>query len=148
MQVFRISRSKYAGNLTASGAANRWNLANELVIYTGASRSLSTLELVVHRNAIKPHDPYKMMIIDIPSDVEIEKIEASDLPGNWRTLSAYHILQQVGSLWYNARKTAICQIPSVVIPQEYNYIIHTQHEDFSKISLANTEPFFWDRRLL
>ena len=148
MQVYRISRNKYARNLSASGAANRWNLANEFVIYAGSSRSLSTLELVVHRAAIKPHDSYKMMIIDIPLEIEIEKIEIEDLPRKWRTLAAYPVLQQIGSLWYHSRKSAICQIPSVVVPQEYNYIIHTQHEDFPKISLTNTESFFWDPRLL
>lgn len=148
VHMYRISRSIYARGLTASGAANRWNLANEFVIYAGSTRSLSTLEMVVHRTAIRPHDDYKMMVIQVPKDIEMEQIEIEDLPKNWRSIGAYPALQQIGSLWYRSRRTAICKIPSVVIPQEHNYMIHTHHVDFSRITLHSTEAFLWDRRLL
>ena len=59
MEVFKICREKYAHSLKASGTANRWNKKDQFVIYTGGSRSLSTLETVAHRSAINLSSPYK-----------------------------------------------------------------------------------------
>ena len=79
MEVFRICHEKYANLLTSSGSANRWNFQGQNVIYTGSSRSLSTLELVVHRNAIVPTFLYKVMVISIADeDHLIQQIRLSE----------------------------------------------------------------------
>ncbi|HLP53705.1 MAG TPA: RES family NAD+ phosphorylase [Fluviicola sp.] len=150
MELFRISSREYATELKASGAANRWNKKGEYVIYTGGSRSLSTLESVVHRNYIRPDIPYKVMIISVPdSDRLVKTLKTTDLPLNWRQFEAYSKLQEIGSDWITRRETLILKVPSAVIPQEYNYIINTEHPDFKKnVKLVQTEDYFWDERLL
>jgi RES domain-containing protein len=149
MEVFRISTDIYSSALTASGAANRWNFANEFVLYTGASRSLSTLELVVHRNTIKPAGVYKVMVISIADEDElITQFLIKDLPSNWRTPLAYPQLNAMGSAWYSLQQSLILKIPSAIIINEYNYIINTKHPDFiTKVNLVRTEDYFWDSRL-
>lgn len=58
-------------------------------------------------------------------------------------------MQTIGSDWYQARTSLILKVPSAVIPLEYNYIINTEHPDFSdKVSLVRIEDYFWDSRLL
>lgn len=150
MEVFRICHEKYANHLTSSGSANRWNFQGQNVIYTGSSRSLSTLELVVHRNAIVPTFLYKVMVISIADEDRLIKlIRLSELPLDWRSLNAYSKLQRMGSEWYNHQEALILKVPSAVISQEYNYIINTEHPDFSsKVQLVRTEDYFWDNRLL
>lgn len=150
MELFRISAEKHSSKLTSSGASNRWNKKGEYVIYTGSSRSLSTLELVVHRNFIKPDVIYKVMIISVPdTDNLIKTIKINDLPNNWRQFEAYSKLQKIGSEWINSRESLLLQVPSAIIPQEYNYIINTEHPDFKKsIKLIRNENYFWDERLL
>ena len=150
MEVFRISSELYSRTLATSGSANRWNLKGQHVLYTGSSRSLSTLELVVHTGAVKPLMTYKVMIISIADDDYLTKqIHLKKLPINWRSLGAYSILQTIGSDWYQARTSLILKVPSAVIPLEYNYIINTEHPDFSdKVSLVRIEDYFWDSRLL
>jgi len=149
VEVFRISADKYATLLTASGSANRWNKQKQFVIYTAASRSLASLELVVHRAAIQPAIAYKVMIIYLPDDEALyQQVAINELPKNWRTMSAYPMLQNIGSTWYQEKQSLILKIPSVIIPQEYNYIINTMHTDFSKVKLINVEDYFWDGRLL
>ncbi len=149
MEVFRISREAYASRLTASGGANRWNQRDQFVLYAGSSRSLSTLELIVHRNSIAPHDRYKVLVISIPdSDNLTRQIPVSELPVNWRTMTAYPKLQQIGSKWYESRENLVLRVPSAVIPSEYNYIINMEHPDFKdNIRLVRTEDYFWDDRL-
>lgn len=150
MEVFRISSEAYSKTLSCSGSANRWNLKGQHVLYTGSSRSLSSLELVVHKGAVKPTLTYKVMVISIADDDHLTKqIQVKDLPANWRSFAGYSILQNIGSHWYEAQDSLILKVPSAVIPMEYNYMINTEHPDFlANVSLVRTEDYFWDSRLL
>jgi len=149
MEVFRISAEKYSSSLTASGSANRWNEDSQYVIYTGSSRSLSSLELVVHRSSIKPTITYKVMIIYLPDKEGFyQQVLIKELPISWRSITAYSTLQKIGSKWYTSKESLILKIPSAIIPQEYNYIINTTHPDFStNVKLVDVEDYFWDSRL-
>jgi RES domain-containing protein len=150
MEVFRISKADYADKLSSSGSANRWNENGQNVIYTGSSRSLSTLELIVHRGSVVPKIKYKVMVISIAdNDGLFKQIMTSDLPKSWRKMSAYSKLQKIGSKWYENQETLILKVPSAIIPNEYNFIINTEHPDFSEnVRLIRTEDYFWDDRLV
>jgi RES domain-containing protein len=150
MEVFRISKEEFSKTLTSSGSANRWNLRGQLVIYTGCSRSLSSLELVVHKGAVKPGFVYKVMVISVADDDYLTRqIKINELPANWRSIAAYSELQKMGSDWYTKSDSLLLKIPSAIIPQEFNYIINTEHPEFKeKVRLVRTEDYFWDSRLL
>lgn len=150
MYVFNIRKEKYATSLRASGVANRWNKNDEFVIYTGSSRSLSTLELVVHRSGISIDNSYKLLVISIDClPDEVFEVTSKDLPKNWRTIEAYPKLQEIGSKWYQSYQHLVMKVPSAVIPKEYNYLIHTKHPDFSKkVKIYEIEDYQWDKRLL
>ena len=149
MEVFRICKEEHSRILTSSGVANRWNLRGQNVMYTGSSRSLATLELVVHRSAIVPSYIYKVLVISIADDDRlITQIHLADLPRNWRTLSSYSTLQEIGANWYITQRTLVLKVPSAIIPFEFNYIINAEHPDFNnQIQLVRTEDYFWDNRL-
>ena len=149
MEVFRISKADYADKLSSSGSANRWNKNGQNVIYTGSSRSLSTLELIVHRGNVAPKIDYKVMVISIADDDNLVKqVLISNLPKKWRRMSAYPALQKIGSEWYESQETLMLKVPSAIIPNEYNFVINTEHPDFSKnVTLVRKEEYFWDDRL-
>ncbi len=149
MEVYKICKEEYSRSLNSSGTANRWNLRGQNVIYTGSTRSLSTLELVVRRSSIVPVSSYKMMVISIADDDYLFKqIHINELTQNWRTLAAYSSLQEMGSKWYITQETLVLKVPSAVIPYEYNYIINTEHPDFiGNVSIVRVEEYFWDKRL-
>jgi RES domain-containing protein len=150
MEVFRISRDKYAIGLVASGKASRWNKDNQFVIYTSASRSLATLENVVHLNSIHPTFIYRTMVISLSDDQSLFKIIAEDeLPDGWRSAQSYAACQDLGSEWYAKNESLILKVPSVIIPHEYNYIINMSHPSFNSYnaSLVRNENYFWDERL-
>ena len=150
MEIFRISKAIYASKLTASGNSNRWNKRDQFVLYASSSRSLATLELIVHRSSVVPADKFKVMVLSIPDDDHlIKQIKTSELPENWRSMFAYPVLQQIGSTWYKGKESLVLKVPSVVIPLEYNYIINQEHPDFRKsVKLVRKENYFWDDRLL
>ena len=150
MELFRISTKEHSKQLSASGSPNRWNKKGEFVLYSSSSRSLSTLELVVHRNAIKPTIPYKIMVISVADDDNLtHTIKTKDLPNKWNAMQAYAECQEIGSHWYQNKTSLILKIPSAIIQQEHNYIINTKHPEFEKqVQLIRTENYFWDERLL
>lgn len=149
MEVFRISKDVFSNHLLSSGRANRWNQKGQQVIYCGSSRSLSTLESIVHKGAIEPSEESKVMVISIADeDHLIKQIQLKELPPNWRSFGAYGELQKIGTEWYNKRETLLLKVPSVIIPIEYNFVINTEHPDFlAKVKLVRTESYFWDGRL-
>jgi RES domain-containing protein len=149
MEVFRICSEEFSDKLTTSGKSARWNKDNQFVLYTSQSRSLATLESIVHKSAITSALKYKTMVISIKENERLyTRISLKDMPSKWRSIESYSLLQDIGSDWYVNNKSLILQIPSVVIPQEFNYIINTNHLDFkSSVSLIKTEDYFWDDRL-
>lgn len=150
MEAFRISREEYSTSLSSSGSANGWNLKGQNVLYAGSSRSLSSLELIVHKGTVKPALVYKVMAISIADeDRLVKQIHIRDLPANWRLFAAYSNLQNIGSHWYTSQESLVLKVPSAVIPFGYNYIINTEHPEFTaNVSLVRTEDYFWDSRLL
>lgn len=151
MEVFRIASDKFSKKLIASGKAARWNRDSQNVIYTGQSRSLSTLEMVVHRSSISTALKYEVMVISLANDEHLyTRLFIKDMPENWRENSAISALQETGSNWYQQQRSLILQVPSVIIPHEFNYIINVNHPDFTKHTVVHVrnENYFWDDRLL
>ncbi|MCO5259315.1 MAG: RES family NAD+ phosphorylase [Crocinitomicaceae bacterium] len=149
MIVFNLRKEKYAHQLIASGVANRWNKKDEFVIYTGENRALSTLELVVHRSSIYIDATYKMMVIEInASNNDVLEFKKEDLPCNWKSFKAYSELQSIASEWYKSQQYLILKVPSVLVNNEFNYILNTKHPQFkTKVKIKELEFFSWDDRL-
>ena len=150
MIVYNIRKSKYADSLKASGFANRWNKNDEFIIYSGGSISLSTLELVAHRSFIDLNSGYKVLFITLDiQDSDITEINMESLTKSWKSIESYPILQNLGSAWYQSRKSLVLKVPSALVSWEFNFLINVNHPDFSeKTSLLSVEDFVWDHRLV
>ncbi len=148
MITYRITLAKWAGHLTASGRAARWNSNGHFMIYTASTRSLACLENMVHRRSIGADDIFRVTLIEIPDDLKIKKINKDKLPGNWQEYINYTSCQAIGDAWLKENKTVVLQVPSAIIPEEYNYLINPQHPDFSTIKIRSIEKFTFDERLI
>ena len=147
MLVYRITLEKWSKSLTASGHAARWNSRGRFVVYTAGTRALACLENVVHRSGEGLNHLFKVMVIEVPDDVFIEKIHVADLPDGWHELESFHLTQQRGDNWLDGMKSAILAVPSAIIPQEQNYLFNLQYPDFQKVKLLRTEDFVFDPRI-
>lgn len=147
MLVYRICLAKYADDLFASGYRARWNFKDQFVIYTAASRALACLENVVHRSGEGLTDPFRVLVIDVPDDLLIEEIRVADLPRQWERASRYAVCQPLGSAWYERRTSAVLRVPSSIVPQEHNYILHSRHPDFKRVRILDREEFRFDPRI-
>ena len=82
-----------------------------------------------------------MMTIVIPEDLKIVKILKDDLPEDWNAFPYLLQAQNIGDTFVMKNEACILQIPSVVTPGDYNYLINPRHPAFSKIN----EEWRWDR---
>ena len=119
-----------------------------MVIYAGSSRSLATLESIVHRSSVSIENSYKFLIIEIQK-FNSEEIKLADLPEKWSEFQNLHVTQKIGSDWFLSKKSLFLKVPSAVINQEFNVVINTEHQDFQEfVNIVSTEEYFWDLRLL
>ena len=147
MLVYRITLTKYAHRLKASGRAARWNSNDREMIYTSSSRSLACLENVVHRSQIGLSDHFKVLSIEIPEITTIISMDIKQLPVQWQAFENMHITQRIGGQWLEKGHNAVLRVPSSIIHTEFNYLLNPQHADFRQIRIVNTEPFIFDERI-
>ncbi len=147
MRVYRIALAKYSHSLVASGREARWNSKGSFVIYAAATRSLACLENLVHRGGEGLDNRFMTMVIEIPQGVKIISVYPESLDGDWKSYRAQKRTRATGDAWLKSGDTAVLKVPSVIVPEEHNFLINPNHTDFAKIKLADVEPFDFDRRL-
>jgi RES domain-containing protein len=147
MIVYRIAKEAYCKALKPSGYAARWNPKGSFVIYAAESRSLACLENLVHRSGEGNDALYKVMIIEVPDDLKIDLLDIADLKTGWQKIENYSYCQSLATAWLSDGGTAILKVPSVLVKNEFNFVINAFHPDFKKIKLTGTEDFIFDPRL-
>jgi RES domain-containing protein len=55
---------------------------------------------------------------------------------------------KIGDAWARAARTAALAVPSVVVPQETNYLLNPLHGAFSRIRVGKPLAFSFDPRLI
>lgn len=85
-----------AGRLMASGAAARWNSKDVKLIYTASTRALACLENVVHRSALGLQSNFRTMVVDVPENVPVKRIQRETLPVDWHLFENYPLTQALG----------------------------------------------------
>ena len=149
-EAWRIVKKKHAATaFSGEGAAKtggRWNSRGVPVVYTSSTRSLAALETLVHLN---PPVLFKYVAIRVQfDDAIVEIITAKALPADWQTEPPPPSTKSIGDAWARERRSAILQLPSVIISGEPNYLLNPAHPDFKKISIGKPALFAFDPRLL
>lgn len=150
MEVFRLSRLKFAHRLSGQGSAikgARWNSIGVELIYTAGNRSLAMAEVAVHLTLATLPDDYVMMTVGIPDDIEIKKISESDLPSDWKDFPHPTSTQSFGDDFVLENKYGVLRVPSAVTKGDYNFLINPSHKDFRRIKIIGVEKFPFDKRI-
>lgn len=149
--AFRIIKSKrVAAAFDGEGArlhGGRWNSPGTRMVYVASSRSLATLELLVHIEDLSIlEEQFSVIPVEIPGGL-ILRIDAVDLPGGWHLPEPVAETQLFGDAWIRDGHTAVMEVPSAVINEERNYLINPAHADFPSIMIGAACPFRIDPRL-
>ncbi|WP_235516609.1 RES family NAD+ phosphorylase [Caballeronia cordobensis] len=123
----------------------RWNPKGVALVYTAQTQSLALLEMLVQDSPLRAR--YVMIPGRIPETL-IERVDPSNLPPDWRELSARTELQQIGAMWVKTRTSAVLAVPSAIVPAETNYLLNPSHPDFAQIAIGARDEWETDPRLL
>lgn len=151
MEVFRISKCVFSRDLSGTGArmyGGRWNSKGLPLLYTAGSRALALLETLVHVPQKNLPKDLCLTIIKLPDALSMHTITSTDLPKDWRTIPIQTALQEIGDHWLKKGTTVILRVPSVIVPEENNYLINPLHPEFEKIKITSSNPFIFDDRLI
>ena len=149
-EAWRIVKEKHAATaFTGEGAAKaggRWNSRGVAVVYTSQTKSLAVLESLVHLNP-PVRFQYAAFHLEFPETC-LERQSEAQLPADWRSEPPPPSTQQIGDYWVRRARTAVLALPSVIIPEETNYLLNPAHPDFANIIIGPPEPFAFDPRLV
>ena len=148
MNVFRIARSEH-NNLTGEGArlyGGRWNSPGTGAVYCSQYCSLAVLEFLVHFKFSLDPPETNILTISFPDDLPVSEIKISELPSDWNVYTFNPKLQKIGDKWLKGKETLLLKVPSVIIEQEYNYIINPSHKQIGRVKINNKTKFKIDAR--
>ncbi len=150
MRLWRITRRPFQA-LDGEGArlhGGRWNSEGVPVIYTSSTLALAALEYLVHIDVEDVPDDLVALAIEVPDELPVAEIALRDLPPDWHTVPDHPVCLTAGDRWVGQGAMLILRVPSVVIPEESNFLLNPRHPDASRLRVASTRDFFFDPRLL
>ena len=152
-KVWRIAtegRSYPANDMSGIGAAKdggRWNSPGQPMVYSASTLALACLETLVHINNSLPLNRY-VVEIDIPDVVWRRRgVFNPQAHVGWDAEPAGFTSISYGDHWAASAASAVLQVPSVIVPEENNYLINPGHPDASQITATKKRRWLYSPRL-
>lgn len=149
MRLWRLARGPYCLDRDGSGAfisGGRWTPIGIRVIHASGSIALAGLEYLVH--SPKPPLDLVLVAIDLPDDAPIDHPPLKDLPEDWASPLPSEDCQAWGAKWCMAGKALALALPSVIVPEERNFVLNVAHSSMAGVRLKSIRRFTYDLRLI
>jgi RES domain-containing protein len=150
VEVYRLSREKFAIPLSGKGAAikgARWNSIGVELVYTATNRSLAMAEVAVHFTLATLPEDYVMLTLKAPDDLSIKQLSEEDLPIDWHAFPHPVSTQKIGDDFVFENNYCGLLIPSVVTKGDFNLLLNPKHPEFGKVFVSKIERFPFDNRI-
>ena len=143
MRFWRISNFTDLSGMGSALHGARWNRKGLPVVYLADHPSTSMLETLVHFRSANLPDTFQLLAIEAPDSTTIEEISP---PVGWST--KVKLTQKLGSNFLEFRDRPLLRVPSVVMPQAFNYLLNPAHPDAAQFCIAQVWRYPFDSRLL
>jgi RES domain-containing protein len=150
-RLVRRTRTKDA--FTGEGSrlfGGRWTPKGLPAVYCSQHLSLCVLELRVNQDRFLAQEGYRFFTITFRSTF-LESLSLPDAPKGWdkpkTSSNRLTAAQGFGELWLLEKRSAVLGVPSLVLPQENNFILNPLHPDFASIRISRPTPIRLDSRL-
>ena len=134
---------------TGEGArihGGRWNSKGVTIVYTADSLALASIEMIVNLPAPKLLQKYVRISAQISLDF-VSELSGADLPEDWNSRPISPSTRAIGDRWFKKQSSAVLRVPSIVVPDEYNYLLNPTHPDFAQIKIGKPTIYYFDPRL-
>jgi RES domain-containing protein len=151
MEIYRITQLEFAEDLSGNGArlfGGRWNSEGNFALYASSSRSLALLETLAHTPAkFLDIKEYQLITIWIPDNTQIKKINLENLLPGWDAPDTRPFTKKIGDSFLGEKKSLVLEVPSVMMPEEINYVLNPSHEAMKQVKIINRRRIFFDKRV-
>jgi RES domain-containing protein len=150
MILWRLYRKAFGPGLAGLGGIytdGRWHTKGHYCTYLGGSASIVVLEKLVHLDPINFESDLMLGQFEIETEVEDGLVALNEL---WSGTPVDDIekTRQVGDSFLKLNQKCLLKVPSVIVPEEYNYLFNPKHADAADLSLIHERAFTFDDRLL
>ena len=149
MLVYRLGKTKFANDISGEGArlfGGRWNHKGTPCLYTAESRALAVLEYTVNVHIDDVPRALSMTVLQLPEQ-RLLRLSPNNLPGDWFHSPAPASTKDFGTELLKKSEYLVIQIPSVIIPEEYNYLVNPLHKDIHQVKVLSVHDFVYDVRI-
>lgn len=151
MELYRITQQEFAEDLSGNGAklfGGRWNSEGFFALYTSSSRSLALLETLAHTPAkMLEVKVYHLITLAVPDNLVTQKVAVKNLQNGWDAPDTRPFTKKIGDAFLTEKKYLMMQVPSVMMPEEMNYVINPMHTDMKQVKLVNKRRIDFDKRV-
>jgi RES domain-containing protein len=143
MRVWRVCRRQFTtfDGEGARLAGGRWSHPGTAIVYTSATLSLATLELLFQLGQTEVPRDIVAISAEIPDIVRSMRLDLKVPDRDWRRYPTLDGLRDVGTRWVRSMDTAVLSVPSAIVPTELNYLLNPAHPAFREIKIGVAEPF-------
>ena len=108
------------------------------MLYTARHLSLACIEILVHLDKSQ-----------LPRDYVWSRAQLSNTPEVLLFGNLNHVgsCQAMGHRWVAAGNQLAIQVPSIVIPEEFNILLNPRHSNYKELAWSEPLPFRFDPRL-
>lgn len=155
MLAWRIgtdTRDYAADDTTGKGAelaGGRWNRPGTPLLYLSGSRALACLETLAHVGS-EPLLPLNRFLVEfhLPEGVwGARTVFPRDEHVGWTAQPPGLVSLDWGTRWAQEGRSALAEVPSVIVPEEANLLLNPLHADADRISVRKVRPWRYDLRL-
>ena len=131
----------------ARRSGGRWNSPGTSLVYASSTASLAMLEMLVHLGSAAVLPGY--VLIECRFDPALVlPLQRAILPANWQEYPAPAEVRAIGDRWVRQGRSVVLEVPSVILPQEHNFLLNPAHPKFSSLKILPPTPLRFDARLL
>jgi RES domain-containing protein len=143
MDLWRLYRKAHGPGLDGAGglyAPGRWHALGRPVVYFGASPAIVVLEKLAHIDPqVMPKD---LVLARFEADVAIDELAGPSI------LHDLALTRARGEAFFAGNAASLLRVPSVVLPEEFNFVLNPLHADAAGVRVRSQRAFFFDYRLL
>ena len=151
MHLYRLSKAGFEDYLSGAGglyAGGRWHERGQPILYTAETRALALLEVLANRQQ-RRLDTMRLLTYELPESAALRTLTIADLPPGWAFYEPYAIeTVALGKQFLLEGTEAGLRVPSALMPEEHNVILHPGRALAAGLRVADMRNFALDMRLM
>lgn len=143
MILWRVSNYADLKGLGGMKRAGRWHSIGRPVVYLAEHPALALLETLVHLEIESIEDlpdTYKLLKVEIDATTSLMVLR--------EVLKDEAASRQIGDDWLQAGGSVLLQVPSILVPESYNYLFNPSHTEAGKARIVENHDWPFDKRFV